>query len=124
MPRVASLYLPNLSTDRVRASEREGRREGISSSPAFRGRGGTQAEGLGGEGLADSGVQTLTSHRFAAGPSSPVNTGEGREPCSCPNESHWRPGARWARAKFTKKTSDSMNFVNFAPDEKPPLLLS
>jgi release factor glutamine methyltransferase len=46
-------------------------------SPAFRGRGGAQAEGLGGEGLADSGVQTLTSHRFAAGPSSPVKTGEG-----------------------------------------------
>jgi hypothetical protein len=49
-----------------------------SSSPAFRGRGGTQAEGLGGEGLADSGVQTLTSHRCAAGPSSPVRTGEGK----------------------------------------------
>jgi mxaJ protein len=48
-----------------------------SSSPALRGRGGTQAEGLGGEGLADSGVQTLTSHRYAAGPSSPVRTGEG-----------------------------------------------
>jgi release factor glutamine methyltransferase len=46
-------------------------------SPAFRGRGGAQAEGLGGEGLAESGVQTLTSHRFAAGPSSPVRTGEG-----------------------------------------------
>jgi release factor glutamine methyltransferase len=46
-------------------------------SPAFRGRGGAQAEGLGGEGLADSAVQTLISHRFAAGPSSPVRTGEG-----------------------------------------------
>src|SRR5687768_4869646 len=99
MPRVASLYLPNLSTDRLKASEKEGRREG--SSPAFRGRGGTQAEGLGGEGLADSAVQTLTSHRFAMGPSSPVKTGEGREdgrePCSCPSGGHWRPGARWAR---------------------------
>jgi hypothetical protein len=41
------------------------------------GRGGTQAEGLGGEGLADSGVQTLTSHRFAAGPSSPAKSGRG-----------------------------------------------
>ena len=50
MPRLASLYLPNLSTDRVRREESGGRRE--SSSPAFRGRGGTQAEGLGGEGLA------------------------------------------------------------------------
>src|SRR5687767_3018666 len=95
MPRVASLYLPNLSTDRVRASEREGRRS-ESSSPAFRGRGGTQAGGLGGEGLAESVLQTLTSHRYAAGPSSPVRTGEGREPCSCPSEGHWRPGARWA----------------------------
>jgi glycosyltransferase involved in cell wall biosynthesis len=40
------------------------------------GRGGTRAEGLGGEGLSDSGVQTLTSHRFAAGTSSPLRTGE------------------------------------------------
>jgi len=42
------------------------------------GGGGAQAEGLGGEGLSESGVQILTSPRFAAGPSSPVNTGEGR----------------------------------------------
>src|SRR5688500_1643835 len=41
------------------------------------GRGGTQAGGLGGEGLAESGVQTLTSHRFAAGPSSPAKSGRG-----------------------------------------------
>src|SRR5688572_17730735 len=41
------------------------------------GRGGAQAEGLGGEGLADSAVQTLTSHRFAAGPSSPAKSGRG-----------------------------------------------
>jgi hypothetical protein len=47
------------------------------SSPALRGRGGTQAEGLGGEGLAESGVQTLTSHRCAVGPSSPVKDGRG-----------------------------------------------
>ena len=48
-----------------------------SSPPAFRGRGGTQAEGLAGEGLAESGLQTLTSHHSAAGPSPPVTTGEG-----------------------------------------------
>src|SRR6188472_304713 len=77
MPRVASLYLPNLSTDRVRASEREGRRSRKNPSPAFCGRGGAQAEGLGGEGLADSAIQTLPSHRFAAGPSSPVKDGRG-----------------------------------------------
>src|SRR5687767_6433562 len=34
MPRVASLYLPNLSTDRVRASEREGRRSEARGSAA------------------------------------------------------------------------------------------
>ncbi|HYD36200.1 MAG TPA: glycosyltransferase [Allosphingosinicella sp.] len=44
------------------------------------GSGGAQAEGLGGEGLADSLLQTLTSHRFAAGPSSPANAGEGKCP--------------------------------------------
>jgi glycosyltransferase involved in cell wall biosynthesis len=43
------------------------------------GRGGTQAEGLGGEGLADSAEKTLTSHCFAAGPSSPAKAGEGIE---------------------------------------------
>ncbi|MEO7177744.1 MAG: D-aminoacylase, partial [Allosphingosinicella sp.] len=32
---------------------------------------------MGGEGLAESGVQTLTSHRFAAGPSSPAKSGRG-----------------------------------------------
>jgi glycosyltransferase involved in cell wall biosynthesis len=41
------------------------------------GRGGARAEGLGGEGLADWAVQTLTSHRYAAGPSSPAKAGEG-----------------------------------------------
>jgi polysaccharide biosynthesis protein PslH len=44
------------------------------------GRGGTQAEGLGGEGLADSGAQTLTSRRCAVGPSSPAKAGEGFGP--------------------------------------------
>jgi hypothetical protein len=46
-------------------------------SPAFRGRGGAQAEGLGGEGLHTALGKTLTSRRSAAGPSSPVRTGEG-----------------------------------------------
>jgi multiple sugar transport system substrate-binding protein len=36
---------------------------------------------MGGEGLAESGVQTLTSHRFAAGPSSPAKSGRGRSRC-------------------------------------------
>ena len=42
----------------------------------FYGRGGAQAGGLGGEGLAESVLQTLTSHRFA-GPSSPAESGRG-----------------------------------------------
>ena len=41
------------------------------------GRGGAQAEGLGGEGLADSAEKTLTSHRSAMGPSSPAKSGRG-----------------------------------------------
>src|SRR5687768_9035550 len=107
MPRVASLYLPNFSTDRVRASE--GRREALKSSPRFLGEGDHAKHG--GGVLPESG--RTPPPRSARSPS-PANAGEElREPCSCPNESHWRPGARWARAKFTKKTSDSMNFVNF-----------
>src|SRR5688572_6411770 len=46
-------------------------------SPVLYGRGGAQAGGLGGKGLADSLLQTLTSHRFAAGPSSPAKSGRG-----------------------------------------------
>jgi protein ImuB len=64
MPRVASLYLPYLSTDRVRASEGRRNEERGSAAPL-----------------------TLP----------PESMKEGREPCSCPNESHWRPGARWAQ---------------------------
>ena len=48
-------------------------------SPALRGRGGAQAEGLGGEGLYRRLSKTLTSQRYALGPSSPVKTGEGRK---------------------------------------------
>jgi len=41
------------------------------------GRGGAQREAVGGEGLAESAVQTLTSQASGLGPSSPVRTGEG-----------------------------------------------
>ena len=41
------------------------------------GRGGAQAEGLGGEGLYTGLSKTLTSHRFAVGPSSPAKSGRG-----------------------------------------------
>jgi hypothetical protein len=66
-----------MQTTIIRPLRRRRRRGGefCSSSPAFRGRGGTQAEGPGGEGPAESSVQTLASHRSAAGPSSPVRTG-------------------------------------------------
>ncbi len=62
-------------------SGRKARRRGGRLLPLSRpyGRGGAQAEGLGGEGLADSEVQTLTSHRCAMGPSSPVKDGRGRK---------------------------------------------
>src|SRR5687767_12958503 len=53
--------MPMTTTRRRSRPPRRGGRAGI-SSPAFRGRGGTQAEGLGGEGLSGSEVKTLTSH--------------------------------------------------------------
>ncbi|MET1111479.1 MAG: hypothetical protein ABWX67_08150 [Allosphingosinicella sp.] len=52
----------------------------IPPSPAVRGRGGARAEGLGGDGPYIELGKTLTSHRLAARPSSPVKTGEGFEP--------------------------------------------
>jgi hypothetical protein len=60
------------------------------------GRGGAQAEGLGGEGLADSAVQTLTSHRFAAGPSSPAESGRGVSRRYTERRGHTRPSAERA----------------------------
>ena len=49
----------------------------MNPSPAFRGRGGARREAVGGEGLAESGVQTLTSQAFGLGPASPVKDGRG-----------------------------------------------
>src|SRR5215218_7762518 len=127
MPRVASLYLPYLSTDRVRASE--GRREalgcvdvqslaqapiplpggdyrvGHAPGMTWTARGAVHPIMVGRGGSAS--VIGLGGRTPSPQPSPPRGEGEsGREPCSCPNESHWRPGARWARAKFTKKASD------------------
>jgi error-prone DNA polymerase len=52
--------------------------EGENPSPVLRGRGGAQAEGLGGEGLTDSEVQTLTSHPLRGrAPPLPRKAGEG-----------------------------------------------
>jgi len=58
----------------------EGARE-ENPSPVLYGRGGAQAEGLGGEGLADSGVQTLTSPPLRGrAPPLPRKAGEGLLP--------------------------------------------
>jgi glycosyltransferase involved in cell wall biosynthesis len=51
----------------------------FSPSPAFRGRGGAHRGAVGGEGLAESGVQTLTPQASGLGPPSPVRTGEERQ---------------------------------------------
>ncbi|MGZ8326573.1 MAG: error-prone DNA polymerase [Allosphingosinicella sp.] len=60
----------------TRMEEREGEKE--SPSPVLHGRGGAQAAGLGGEGLADSAVQTLTSHPLRGrAPPLPRKAGEG-----------------------------------------------
>ena len=45
--------------------------------PLSAGEGGPKPKAWGVRVFSDSGVQTLTSHRFAAGPSSPAKAGEG-----------------------------------------------
>ncbi len=86
--RVASLYFPNLATDRIRRSERR------SSSPE---RGGGPAAKRTVEGVlhAHSGSRGPL-HQPSAGPPPPA--GEELDPsaCSCPRGGGWRPGARWA----------------------------
>ncbi len=57
-----------LSPEAGRGQPVAGKMRGFAFLSRFPRERGTQAEGLGGEGLAESGIQTLTSHRFAAGP--------------------------------------------------------
>ncbi|HET9429251.1 MAG TPA: DUF6504 family protein [Allosphingosinicella sp.] len=73
MPRLASLYLPDLATDRIRRAERP------KSPPDRRRQNGANPLSLGA--LADP----SPNRRIAD--------------CSCPRGGGWRPGARWARAK-------------------------
>src|SRR3712207_5496135 len=83
MPRVDSLYLPNLSTDRVRASE--GRRKAPIPLP--------EGESVGRGGSASA----MDRGGRAPSPSPPRGAGErGREACPCPNTPHGRPRTKWA----------------------------
>src|SRR5688500_14737082 len=88
MPRVASLYLPFLSIDRLlRSARREGRPDRI-SSPGVPGEGDRSKNG---GGAAPSKIAPPPLR----GP--PPHTGEDRMDCSVPRGGGWRPGARWAR---------------------------
>jgi protein ImuB len=90
MPRVASLYLPYLSTDRLLASEKNSRRP----EPAL---------------VAGLGKQTLAALR--------EKEAEGRDriaDCSCPRGGGWRPGARWARERRDAE------IAALPPHQRPP----
>ena len=70
MPRVASLYLPDLPTDRLRR---------IGTRP----------------GKPHDAIPPGLTARF--NPAAPPEIGTRIEECSCPRGGGWRPGARWAR---------------------------
>jgi protein ImuB len=87
MPRLASLFLPQLAIERIVRGERKGKRRRI-SSPAFAGEGDHAKHGGG----ASCSEEAPPPH-FVRSPS-PGKPGEektGLKP------GHWRPGARWAR---------------------------
>ncbi|WP_343040013.1 hypothetical protein [Sphingomonas piscis] len=81
MPRVASLFLPDLPIDRLRrigaASAR--RHDAVAPPPA---------------------------RRFD--PTDPPDIGNRIEDCSCPRGGGWRPGARWARRAEVQAQIDSL----------------
>ena len=77
MPRLASLYLPDLAIERIRRTERpKPARPSGKSLPAFAGR----------EDRPLDPTQLPLGTRIAD--------------CSCPRGGHWRPGARWAREEL------------------------
>jgi protein ImuB len=82
MPRVASLWLPNLATDRLRLID--ARRNPASPQP---GRSSPAQFPPGASGAQDSAafVSVADPHDDPAA-------------CSCPRNGGWRPGARWARS--------------------------
>src|SRR5581483_9828164 len=89
--RVASLYLPNLSTDRIRRGSRR-------NNPPLSG---AQGRGTARSAVEGRGSELAPPPAFGWSPS-PANAGEDQEgeriaDCSCPRGGHWRPGARWAR---------------------------
>jgi protein ImuB len=100
MPRVASLCLPHLPTDRLQRIERESEGRRNSSSSPHAGRGTAQSAVEGGQCLARTPL-----HQPAAGP--PPRSGEDHPPVE-----GWRPGARWARAErrpaFVRETRAAM----------------
>ena len=76
MKRVASLYLPNLSIERLR---RTNHAQLPSSSGQFSGKTGLPQQSV---------------------PQAPeMQLGDRIEDCSCPRGGGWRPGASWARQK-------------------------
>ena len=115
MPRVASLYLPNLATDRLRMGERErpeaslARKEeaGPSSSsiwwPAARLPENSKERA---QLVALRESMALEQQAEVAGPEG--NLGARIEDCSCPRGGGWRPGARWARREEIQAEIDTL----------------
>jgi protein ImuB len=118
MPRVASLYLPNLATDRLRRIDKAARPSG--SSPALAGE---ERRRKGGAGDADDSAlipaarlpenskerAKLVALRERLEQQSPESElGARIEDCSCPRGGGWRPGASWARREALQAEIDSL----------------
>ncbi|MDT9599207.1 DUF6504 family protein [Sphingosinicella rhizophila] len=106
MPRVASLYLPYLPTDRLRPNQAKGGRPDL-LDPALllQGREAVRrrAEGLTAKEIAPPLTPPpLTRSAFLGKEGEEMEDGR-PEDCSCPRGGGWRPGARWAREERQKQ---------------------
>ena len=94
MPRVASLYLPNFATDRIRRTERK---DAPPSPTPSRGEGPEwRPDARWPENAKERAKLVALKERLEAEAPTP-EPGMRIEDCSCPRDGGWRPGARWAK---------------------------
>jgi protein ImuB len=90
MPRLASLFLPQLAIERIVRRERSAKRR-EKSSPRFRGEGDRPKDGGGASSALEPEVAPPPGFAWSPSPGNPGEEKPGLKP------GHWRPGARWAR---------------------------
>ncbi len=129
MPRVASLYLPNLAVDRLRRLDEaqppepfpEGEGKGgraAMSSPGFlpqREEGWWPAARIP-ENTKERAKLAALRERMAQEEGAVPEPGTRIEDCSCPRGGGWRPGARWAKREEVQAQIDAL-----PPHQRPPI---